>query len=975
EPVAEQPSEPETPEQPSEPVAEQPSEPETPEQPSEPVAEQPSEPSEPVLEHSEQPAKPLFEAIAPSEIPENATTDDPGVVRQSFVKVNTDLLAAESSGSQNLKLDLFEDVSIEVNFDPAELSSNGDNLVRVGTVEGAEYSEVYLVKSAISDVTYGKVRVDDKLYELKFLASGAYVVQEIDLKELDKQITSTPVSVNPENSEQAVPDTASDYLCSCGAWVGKPATAADVVSGRSYTIAADGLMALADGVGSSSNSSVTAADDETVSGQIASALGQGITVADTTLADDGSIIDVLIVYTAATVQQAGGLDSLKAHIAAVEAETNQGYQNSGVNHRIRIVATAQTGNPGSEWGNPALNNLQGKSDGYMDEIHALRDLYSADVVSLWIDKSLNFYDKEGNKQQAPGIGYLIPEEQYLSGTTGFNISTLSAARTNYTFAHELGHNLGAGHNLTKGNGLHSYSHGYIATGKWRTIMAYPDGQTTRKNYWSNPSLFYEGVAGGTSQTNNAKTLNLTSYAASNWRHSNDHFAKAKVISGSSISTTGLNYNATEESGEANHGGNAGGKSVWWSWTAPSSGEVTLTTTGSNFNTLLGVYTGYSVSSMTKIAENDNVSSSNNTSEVKFNAVAGQTYKIAVDGYNKATGEIKLNLTQKAPTKPQVTISATDSSAGEPYNNGEFSVTRNGSTASSLTVYYSVSGNAIAGSDYTSLSGYVTIPAGSTTAKIPVNVLDDFQVESTETVVVSLTSNSNYVVGSGSSATVNIADNDVAKSTINLYSSDTSGWERNAGETPNDAQFYVYRSGGDNSKAETVYYSVSGSATNGSDYSYLSGYVTIPAGASFAYIPVDITNDSSYEGTEQVQLTLNSNSNYLVGSNTTRTVTIYDNDPKPQLIDLSGEYFNVIQEPLKAGESFDSQFRIQNTEASDAGAFNVGFYLSTDSNITTSDKFLGNHYLSGLAGNSDTGTLVKNLTLPGASDGIWSQGDG
>jgi hypothetical protein len=152
-------------------------------------------------------------------------------------------------------------------------------------------------------------------------------------------------------------------------------------------------------------------------------------------------------------------------------------------------------------------------------------------------------------------------------------------------------------------------------------------------------------------------------------------------------------------------------------------------------------------------------------------------------------------------------------------------------------------------------------------------------------------------------------------------------------------------------------------------------VTIPAGSSFAYIPVDITNDSSYEGTEQVQLTLNSNSNYTVGSNTTRTVTIYDNDPKPQLIDLSGDYFNVIKEPLEAGESFDSQFRIQNTEASNAGAFNVGFYLSTDSNITTSDKFLGNHYLSGLAGNSDTGTLLKNLTLPDASDSIWSQGDG
>ncbi|MCT7957885.1 S8 family serine peptidase [Laspinema sp. D3] len=258
-------------------------------------------------------------------------------------------------------------------------------------------------------------------------------------------------------------------------------------------------------------------------------------------------------------------------------------------------------------------------------------------------------------------------------------------------------------------------------------------------------------------------------------------------------------------------------------------------------------------------------------------------------------------------KPKSTInlysndtSGWERNAGETPNDGQFYVYRSGGDNSKAeTVYYSVSGSATNGSDYSYLSGYVTIPAGSSFAYIPVDITNDSSYEGTEQVQLTLNSNSNYLVGSNTTRTVTIYDNDPKpKSTINLYSNDTSGWERNAGETPNDGQFYVYRSGGDNSKAETVYYSVSGSATNGSDYSYLSGYVTIPAGSSFAYIPVDITNDSSYEGTEQVQLTLNSNSNYLVGSNTTRTVTIYDNDFK-STISING-YDNYATEDGNSG---------------------------------------------------------------------------
>jgi hypothetical protein len=128
---------------------------------------------------------------------------------------------------------------------------------------------------------------------------------------------------------------------------------------------------------------------------------------------------------------------------------------------------------------------------------------------------------------------------------------------------------------------------------------------------------------------------------------NDNFSSATKISGSSGTTTGSNVGATKETGEPNHGGNVGGASIWYSWTAPSTGSATITTEGSDFDTELGVYTGSSVDSLTTIAENDDVSASDLTSAVTFNATSGTTYKIAVDGFNgpvsgQHTGDVTLN---------------------------------------------------------------------------------------------------------------------------------------------------------------------------------------------------------------------------------------------------------------------------------------------------------------------------------------------
>jgi hypothetical protein len=126
--------------------------------------------------------------------------------------------------------------------------------------------------------------------------------------------------------------------------------------------------------------------------------------------------------------------------------------------------------------------------------------------------------------------------------------------------------------------------------------------------------------------------------------SNDNFANAQFAS--SFTVTGTNVEATKESGEPNHAGNAGGASVWWVTTAPTSATVTIDTCSSNFDTLLAIYTGSSVNALTEVASNNDFCG--NRSQVTFQATAGTTYYAAVDGFNGATGSITLALTVGGP---------------------------------------------------------------------------------------------------------------------------------------------------------------------------------------------------------------------------------------------------------------------------------------------------------------------------------------
>ena len=112
----------------------------------------------------------------------------------------------------------------------------------------------------------------------------------------------------------------------------------------------------------------------------------------------------------------------------------------------------------------------------------------------------------------------------------------------------------------------------------------------------------------------------------------DGFRSRVRLSDASGRAVGSNVGASKEIGEPNHAGNRGGHSVWWTWTAPASGTFVFDTRGSDFDTLLAVYTGSSVSRLSRVASNDDIGGGVRQSEVSVTAQQGQTYHIAVDGY-------------------------------------------------------------------------------------------------------------------------------------------------------------------------------------------------------------------------------------------------------------------------------------------------------------------------------------------------------
>lgn len=253
-----------------------------------------------------------------------------------------------------------------------------------------------------------------------------------------------------------------------------------------------------------------------------------VPVPDALAADDGSIIDVLVVYSPEARAGAGGTAAIEATIELAVAETNVAYENSDVNQRLVLVHMYES--PDAELADMCGSNqdtcpdgdlirLATPGDGYIDNVHSLRNEYHADFVTLI---------KENDN--GCGLGYLqTSAANSLFENGAFNVTARGCATGNYTFGHELGHNMGLRHDwfVDDSTTPFSFAHGFTnRTDGWRTVMAYNDAcdcldevtpcpvydsrstkgspACTRLSHFSNDEITYlgdaMGIAGGTSSS-------------------------------------------------------------------------------------------------------------------------------------------------------------------------------------------------------------------------------------------------------------------------------------------------------------------------------------------------------------------------------------------------------------------------------------------------------------------------------------------
>jgi subtilisin family serine protease len=205
----------------------------------------------------------------------------------------------------------------------------------------------------------------------------------------------------------------------------------------------------------------------------------------------------------------------------------------------------------------------------------------------------------------------------------------------------------------------------LAPGCWIDSSVPGGGYST----WQGTSMAAPHVAGafailrqaapGSSVTDLLDALRLTGQPITDWRNgvttprilvnaaldgtsrpANDDFADAQLLTGAAGAVTGDNTGGTAEPGEPAHAGTPARASIWYRWTAPATGTVTFDTLGSNFDTVLAVYTGANVTGLAGIVANDNAPGGLQ-SRVQFEALSGTTYRVAVDGFAGAVGNVNL----------------------------------------------------------------------------------------------------------------------------------------------------------------------------------------------------------------------------------------------------------------------------------------------------------------------------------------------
>ena len=240
----------------------------------------------------------------------------------------------------------------------------------------------------------------------------------------------------------------------------------------------------------------------------------------------GNTVDILVAWTQEAEDAAGGASAMMALIDLAVVETNMLLDNSGVDLELNLLDSSRVDYVESGSQATDLDRLVDAQDSYLDDVHAWRDAYGADAVSLIVaDDSYC------------GRSFNMTADSSDFTDYAFNLVAWNCATGYYAFAHEFGHIFGLDHDRVNANDTPSqpYAYGFwTPNNKYRTVMGLPRWgvEGTRIPYFSNPALQYQGQVLGIASPNNqsadaARALNDNRPVVTSWKNLNSEFVQVK----------------------------------------------------------------------------------------------------------------------------------------------------------------------------------------------------------------------------------------------------------------------------------------------------------------------------------------------------------------------------------------------------------------------------------------------------------------
>ena len=364
--------------------------------------------------HAQAPSQGVFSALQADLVPDIGAALEPATIRSRVVQVDTGQVAAARLGRETLRLNLFNDAAVDVRIDRVRPTRSGYFIA--GRPEGFEWGEVRLVVNG--PVMVGTVVTPVAKYRIRFDGAGRHVIREIDpsAEPLGDDVHDAPAPSGPP----LAPEAASPEVPLAA--IARPAQ--------------------------------SMAEDQPT--------------------EDGSEIRVLVAYTPAMLTRHGGTAGVEALIDLMFQSANHAFEISGINPRLVLAHAALVDyvstNPRTDF-----DRLGNSVDGYMDEVHALRNEYAADLVHLLTAATHGQF-------LINGLGDILVDKALIHER--YDAFALTADSSEETFTHEVGHNLGVGHDrhdYISRPVVYPYAYGYVnsrafepgapETARWRTIMS------------------------------------------------------------------------------------------------------------------------------------------------------------------------------------------------------------------------------------------------------------------------------------------------------------------------------------------------------------------------------------------------------------------------------------------------------------------------------------------------------------------------